>query len=61
MWESALDLEHDRSFIGEYLPGMRALDNFNAKVEEYRKGLNCLVTEYSLGIKAAGKIIKEFD
>lgn len=60
MWESALDLEHDRSFIEEYLPGMRALDGFAAKVEGYRKGLNCLVTEYSRGIKAAGKIIKEF-
>jgi hypothetical protein len=60
MWEAAFGLAHDRSFVDEYLPGMRALDNFNAKVEEYRKGLNCLVTEYSLGIKAAGKIIKEF-
>jgi len=60
MWEAAFGLAHDRSFIDEYLPGMRALDGFNAKVEGYRKGLNCLVTEYSQGIKAAGKIIKEF-
>ena len=60
MWEAAFGLAHDKSFIDEYLPGMRALDGFNAKVEEYRKGLNCLATEYSRGIKAAGKIIKEF-
>lgn len=60
MWEAAFGLEHDKSFIDEYLSGMRALDGFNVKVEECRKGLNCLAAEYSRGIKAAGKIIKEF-
>ncbi|MBW2646413.1 MAG: hypothetical protein JRE23_09590 [Deltaproteobacteria bacterium] len=60
MWEAAFGLAHDRSFIDGLMPGIRVSDGFVARVERYRKGLNCLVTEYSLGIKAAGKIIKEF-
>lgn len=60
MWEAALGLDHDRSFVGECLPRVRALDGFGAKVEGYRKGLNFLMEEYSRGIKAGRKIVKEF-
>jgi len=60
MWEAALGLEHDRSFVDECLPRMRALDGFDENVEGCKRELNFLAEEYSLGIKAARKIIKEF-
>lgn len=60
MWEAVLGLEHDRFFVDGFMPRMRALYGFNAKVEKYKKGLNYLKEQHSQGIKSAREITREF-
>ncbi|MGA1826390.1 MAG: glycosyltransferase family 9 protein [bacterium] len=61
LWESALGIEHDISFLEKFMPRIKILKGLSEKTKKCEEDFSFLHRLYSKGIQSADRILSAFD